>query len=133
MQVAKVAEKLRAQIQQFAGIFYPRFSRPKLRFLEQMLFGIAASQDCKLSQIRRALQESISLKKTEERIIWGKPGLGAQVQEQVVAQRRISSDTLIVIDPTDRAPYRCSAWQLASRSLHLSMCDKNIIAESNAG
>ena len=41
---------------------------PKLRFIEQMLFGIAASQDCKLSQISRALQEPISLKKTEERL-----------------------------------------------------------------
>lgn len=72
MQVAKVAEKLRAQIEQFAGIFYPRFSKHKLRFIEQMLFGIAASQDCKLSQISRALREPISLKKTRSgsHIIW---------------------------------------------------------------
>jgi hypothetical protein len=70
-----------------------------------MLFGIAASQDCKLSQVSRALQEPISLKKTEERLSHhlAEPGLGTQVQGQVVAQaaRRISNDTLIVIDPTD--------------------------------
>lgn len=105
MQVAKVAEKLRAQIGQFTGIFSPRFSKPKLHFLEQMFFGIAASQDCKLSQIGRALQEPISLKKTEERLSHhlDEPGLGEQVQEQVVvhAAGRIGSQTLIVIDLTD--------------------------------
>jgi hypothetical protein len=105
MEIAKVAEKLRAQIEQFSGIFYPRFSKPKLRFIEQMLFGIAASQDCKLSQISRALQEPISLKKTEERLSHhlAEPQLGEQVQEQVVGQaaQRIGSETLIVIDPTD--------------------------------
>jgi hypothetical protein len=29
------------------------FSKPKLKFLEQMLFGVSASQDCKLSQVAR--------------------------------------------------------------------------------
>jgi hypothetical protein len=37
MQTTRVAEKLRAQIHQFLGIFSPHFSRPKLKFLEQML------------------------------------------------------------------------------------------------
>ena len=70
-----------------------------------MLLGIAAAQDCKLSQIARALAEPISLKKTEERLSHhlAQPQLGAQVQAQMVAQaaRRIKEETLIVIDPTD--------------------------------
>jgi hypothetical protein len=70
-----------------------------------MLFGIAASQDCKLSQIARALAEPITLKKTEERLSHhlAAPQLGQQVQAQLVAQaaRRIGHETLIVIDPTD--------------------------------
>ena len=58
MQTSRVAEKLRAQIHQFLGIFSPHFSRPKLKFLEQMLYGVSASQDCKLSQVARVLGES---------------------------------------------------------------------------
>jgi hypothetical protein len=105
MQVTQLAQKLRAQIQQFSGILSPHFSKPKAKFIEQMLLGIAAAQDCKLSQIARALAEPITLKKTEERLSHhlAQPHLGAQVQAQVVAQaaRRIQADTLIVIDPTD--------------------------------
>lgn len=105
MHVTQLAQKLRAQIEQFSGIISPRFSKPKSRFIEQMLLGIAAAQDCKLSQIARALEEPITLKKTEERLSHhlAEPQLGAQVQAQLVAQaaRRIGKDTLLIIDPTD--------------------------------
>jgi hypothetical protein len=105
MHVTQLAHKLRAQIQGFSGIISPRFSKPKAKFLEQMLLGIAAAQDCKLSQIARALGESITLKKTEERLSHhlAEPQLGALVQAQIVAQaaRRIDQETLIIIDPTD--------------------------------
>lgn len=105
MQVSRVAQKLRAQIQQFSGIISPQFSRPKARFIEQMLWGIAASQDCKLSRIARALGESITLKKTEDRLSHhlAEPGLGQAVARQIVAHAacRIGEETLIVIDPTD--------------------------------
>ena len=110
MQTNRVAEKLRVQIHQFLGIFSPHFSKPKTRFLEQMLFGVSARQDCKLSQVARALDEPILLKKTEERLSrhLGTPGLGRVVQQQIVghAARRVQTDTLIVVDPTDiRKPY----------------------------
>jgi Transposase DDE domain len=105
MQITKVAAKVRAQIQQFSGIISPQFSKPKARFIEQMLLGIAASQDCKLSRIARALGESITLHKTEDRLSHhlAEPGLGPAVAAQIVAHaaRRIGDETLIVIDPTD--------------------------------
>jgi hypothetical protein len=105
MHVSQLAQKLRAQIQEFSGIISPRFSKPKAKFIEQMLLGLAAAQDCKLSQIARALGESITLKKTEERLSHhlAEPQLGAAVQQQLVAQaaRRIQAETLIIIDPTD--------------------------------
>jgi hypothetical protein len=110
MQLAKVADRLRAQLHQFPGIFSPRFSKPQARFLEQMLFGISASQDCKPSAISRALGEPITLKKTEERLSHhlAVPQLGRAVHQQLVAHaaRSIHADTLIVVDPTDiRKPY----------------------------
>ena len=87
MQSNRIAQKLRAQIQQFSGIISPRFSKPKARFIEQMLLGIAASQDCKLSRIARALGESITLKKTEDRLSHhlAQPQLGQRVAAQIVA------------------------------------------------
>jgi hypothetical protein len=119
MHATKVAEKLRAQIRQFSGIFSPRFSLPQSRFIAQMLFGIAASQDCKLSQIGRALGESIALKKTEERLSHhlAAPELGTRLQQQILADAagKIHRDTLLVVDPTDiRKPYAQAMPHLAT-------------------
>lgn len=113
-----MAARLRAQIHQFLGILSPRFSKPQTKFLEQMLFGISASQDCKLSQVARVLGEPILLKKTEERLSrhLATPGLGRVVQQQIVAAaaRRVRADTLIVVDPTDvRKPYAQAMPHLA--------------------
>ena len=45
---------------------FPRFSKPQWQFLEQMLYGMQAVQDVKLSNIALALGENSALKKTEE-------------------------------------------------------------------
>jgi len=110
MQLTKVAHQLRAQLHQFSGIFSPHFSKPQAAFIEEMLFGLSASQDCKLSAISRALGELIPLKKTAERLTHhlAVPQLGQTLHERLVAHaaRRIHPDTLIVVDPTDiRKPY----------------------------
>lgn len=101
----EVARKLREQIHQFLGIFYPHFSKPKARFIEQMVYGIQASQDVKLSSIGRALNEGIELKKTEERLSrhLDTPGLGQKVNEIVAEHgaRKVQKDTLIIVDPSD--------------------------------
>lgn len=64
----QIARKLQEQIHSFSGIFYPHFSKPRARFIEQMIYGIQASRDVKLSSIGRSLGEDILLKKTEERL-----------------------------------------------------------------
>jgi hypothetical protein len=46
----------------------PLTTRLPVRFVEQMLYGIPVSTDVNLSRIGRALEESISLKKTEDRL-----------------------------------------------------------------
>jgi len=68
MNSIQVAGRLREQLEHFSGIFSPRFSKPQRRFFMQMVYGIQASQDVKLSSIGRALGEAIELKKTEERL-----------------------------------------------------------------
>jgi len=70
-----------------------------------MLFGIAASQDCKLRARGLAWGEPIRLQKAAERLSrhLAAPGLGQRVEAQLVAQagRRIGPETLIVTAPTD--------------------------------
>jgi hypothetical protein len=105
MKDSEVGRRLREQIGKFSGIFLPRFSKPQGCFVEQMLYGMQAAQDVKLSNIGRALGEAIALKKTEERLSHhlAVPGMGQAINEAVVAQAadRVKEDSLIVIDPTD--------------------------------
>jgi hypothetical protein len=110
MEYRQIATKLRGQIHNFSGIFYPHFSRPRSKFIEQMIYGIQAGRDVKLSSISRSLGEDILLKKTEERLSrhLATKGLWQKINEIIVGHgaRKIHKDTLIVIDPTDiRKPY----------------------------
>lgn len=101
----QIAHRIREQLDKFMGIFSPHFSKPDLKFLSQMVYGLQTHQDVKLSQIARALNEEVTLKKTEERLSrhLKKAGLGQKINEQIArhAAPRIKPDTLIVIDPTD--------------------------------
>jgi hypothetical protein len=100
-----VAQRVRAQLVRFSGIFSPHFTKPQSGFITEMIYGIQASQDVKLSTIARALEEPIAAKKTEERLSrhLKLPGLAQRINEQVAAHAaaRVRADTLIIVDPTD--------------------------------
>lgn len=100
-----IAYRVREQLDKFLGIFSPHFSKPVQKFMGQMVYGLQAQQDVKISEIARALGEEVTLKKTEERLSrhLKKEGLGQVINQQVArhAASRIKSDTLIIIDPTD--------------------------------
>ena len=68
MNRSQAAFKVREQLVRFLGIFSPHFSKPTMKFLGDMLYGLQASKDVKLSCIGRGLDEGILLKKTEERL-----------------------------------------------------------------
>jgi hypothetical protein len=105
METTQVAVRLREQLERFSGIFSPRFSKPQARFIKQVIYGIQASQDVKISAISRELGEGIALKKTAERLSHHlqAEGMGQQINEAIVAYAaaRVHSNTLIVVDPTD--------------------------------
>ena len=113
----QVAVRLREQLEHFSGIFSPLFSKPRSRLITEMIYGIPASQDVKLSSIGRTLGEEISLKKTEERLSHhlADPELAQQIHEAIAVQAapRVRRDTLIVIDPTDVRKWRsgCRIWR----------------------
>jgi len=54
-----VARKLREQIHDYSGRLSPRFSLPMRRLVEEMLYGIQASQSVRLSEVGRSLEEAI--------------------------------------------------------------------------
>ena len=65
---SKIASKIKAQISRFFNRISRGLKRPKRKFIAQMLFGIQASKDVKLSNISRSLKEDIALIKTENRL-----------------------------------------------------------------
>lgn len=99
------AFKVRAQLAGFLGIFSTRFSKPIQRFIGQMLFGIQAAQDVKLSQIGRELQEPIRIGKVENRLSrnLAHEGMAEKLHACILdhAAPSIHQDTLIIIDSTD--------------------------------
>lgn len=105
MNHSATAFKAREQLKGFLGELSPHFSRPTGKFVGDMIYGIQASQDVKLSQIARALDEPISMKKLEDRLsrmLWSEaiePEIFGVIAR--LGARRIRQDTLIVIDPTD--------------------------------
>jgi hypothetical protein len=115
----QTAFRVREQIDSFMGIVFPHFSKPVCKFLHQMVFGIQAAKDIKLSQIARSLDEPVSLKKTEERLSRNiqTQGLDEQLNRIIASEgaKRIGNDTLIIIDPTDiRKEYALKMPHLAT-------------------
>jgi len=70
-----------------------------------MVFGLQSAKDIKLSNVARALDESIALKKTEERLSRNLKADGLDEKlNTVIAEEgasRIGRDTLLIVDPTD--------------------------------
>ena len=81
------------------------FTKPTRKFIADMVFGIAASRSCKLTDISRALQEEISLKKVVDRLgrnLAGFSGSEALRDNYFQAIRpSVAKDTLLLIDPSD--------------------------------
>lgn len=105
MKATKVARKLRVRIGRFSGDLSEGLCLPAQRFVSEMVYGIQAAQSVMLTEIGRALEESIPLRKTENRLSRNlqRPELEETVQHNVLrkAAGHIQDDTLLVLDPSD--------------------------------
>lgn len=96
---------IKAQISKFSGIISKDFSKPKRRLIKEMIYGIQAAKDVKLSGITRSLNESIPLIKTEDRLSRNldDEDLTSGINNQVcrMGSNKMSDDMVIAIDPGD--------------------------------
>jgi hypothetical protein len=99
------SKKIQHQIKRFSSQITKGLSKPKKKFISQMLFGIQASRDIKLSNIARSLDEEIKLIKTENRLsrhIKSKD-LTGHINNILIEDGswRIKEDTVLALDLSD--------------------------------
>ncbi|MFZ2603141.1 MAG: transposase [Candidatus Omnitrophota bacterium] len=101
----RISEKVKSEIEHFSQAITQGLTKPKKKFIHQMLFGIQASRDIKLSNISRSLSEDIKLIKTENRLSRNAQGedLTVRFNEDIIkrAAKRILPDTVIALDLSD--------------------------------
>jgi len=102
---SKIAGKIKGQITRFSHKISGDFRKPTRKWLIQMLYGIQASKDVKLSNIARSLNEEIPLIKTETRLSrnLGRVDLTESINGKLVAEggKRIGQETVIAVDLSD--------------------------------
>jgi len=105
MHDSKVRSRLKAQLTKFSTEFSEGLSKPLTKFVSQMLFGIQASQDVKLSNIARSLKEEIPLIKTEDRLSRNLKAeeLESQLMQQLVkmGSQRVATNMVLALDLSD--------------------------------
>ena len=104
------AEKRINQLETFLGRISPHFHKPTARFIGDMIYGIMAQKDVKLSSVVRALKENITPKKVEDRLsrMLSSKGLEEKLHDAIAEQgaKKVHKDTLIILDPSDvQKPY----------------------------
>ena len=105
MAASNVGSRLKAQITKFALMISDGLSRPQRKFVHQMLYGMQAAQDVKLSSIARSLQERIALIKTEDRLSrnLGAEALDVHVLRRLaeLGSRHVRAQTVLCLDLSD--------------------------------
>jgi hypothetical protein len=98
------------QCNKFSGNLSKELSKPKQRLVREMIYGIQASKDVKLSNICRALQEPIDLIKTEDRLSrnLNDEDFTDHINEHLLrlGDDKVNESMVIAIDPGDiEKPY----------------------------
>lgn len=96
---------IKGQLAKFSGIIAKGFSKPKQKFIKEMLYGIQASKDIKLSCISRSLNETLSLIKTENRLLRNLDDhdFTGEINDEIcrLGSTKVLDDMVIAIDPGD--------------------------------
>jgi hypothetical protein len=105
MHPARLAAKIQGQIEHFSGKLSAGLSKPASRMVREVLLGIQARGSVRLSEIGRAQNEGIALKKVIERLgrHLRRPAVREKVRRRLVelGARQVGDETLLVVDLTD--------------------------------
>ena len=105
MQGSRIRSRLKAQLTKFTAELREGLSKPLKNFVGEMLKGIQASQDVKLSSIGRSLKKEIPLIKSEDRLCWNLKAkeLEGHLSEGLMgmANRRIEGNSMLCLDLID--------------------------------
>jgi len=102
---SKIRSRLKAQLTKFSSELCEGLTKPLAGFVSQVLFGIQSSQDVKLSNISRSLQEKIPLIRTEKRL--SRNLKSAELEKELTPQlvrmgsSRIQRNTVLALDLSD--------------------------------
>jgi hypothetical protein len=104
-----IGNNLKRGLVRFSNKVAIGFTKPKRKFIADMIYGITAGASCKLTDIGRALKEDISLKKIVERL--GRNLSSFDESERAALSQNyletvnhsIGSDSMILIDASDVA------------------------------
>jgi hypothetical protein len=100
-----VVAKIKAQLSKFSGIISRDFSKAKRRLIKEMLYGIQATKDVKLSNITRSLHEQQALIKTEDRLSRNLDDVDFTegINEEIcrLGASKVLEDMVIALDPSD--------------------------------
>ena len=98
----KISNKIKEQIEIFNKKITEGLLKPEKKFVSQVIFGIQASRDIKLSNISRSLNEAIKLIKVENRLSkhMGKKDMTEGMNKKLIEEgsKRIGKETVLAID-----------------------------------
>ena len=105
MHSAQVAAQIRAQIRQFWEEVSVGLPKTAARLVREVIYGVQSRASVRLSEIGRALEEEIGLKKMVERLSrqLNRKGLSKRVRRNLLALAapRVGKETLLVVDLTE--------------------------------
>lgn len=101
----KMGAKIKGQITRFANQLSAGLYRPKGKFLLQMIYGIQASEDVKVSNVVRVLNEGIDFIQTEKRLTrqLSQDDLTAHLNRRLIEMGKFSvgENTILALDLSD--------------------------------
>lgn len=102
---SRIVAVIKGQLSKFSGIISKNLPKAKQRLVREMIYGIQAAKDVKLSNITRSLNEPIPLIKTEDRLSRNLDDrdFTGEINAQIcrLGSRNVLDDMVIAIDPGD--------------------------------
>ena len=99
MNDSTIAFRAKEQLGKFLGKVFTHFSRPKQKFLADMLYGIQASGDTQLSSIMRAINDDPAMRHAVEK------RLSRNVADEDIGDEAVQTKDLLVFEDV------CYVWK----------------------